>query len=1331
MLARALVLPALVLLIGCPQPSDKGPQVDDTAEEETGVPEDDDADDDGFGVEEDCDDDNPFIYPGAADDECDGLDNDCDDEIDEDVALSAYADEDGDGFGDPTRAMSGCDAPDTYVSDGTDCDDGQATVYPGADEVCDEQDNDCDGEADEDATDALVWYADGDQDGFGLDDATTSSCTQPDGYAMYGGDCDDVDPAFNPGAEELDCEDPNDYNCDGSTGYADADADGFAACKECDDADPAHFPGADETCDGVDDDCDGEIDEDSAIDAATWYGDADGDGFGVPDLSALACDQPDGFADNADDCDDLVSTTFPGADETCNLIDDDCDGEADEDATDALAWYEDLDDDGFGNPLVEQAACEAPDGYVSDDTDCSDDDPDAYPGADETCNTFDDDCDGEVDEDSAIDADTWYPDVDGDGYGSDAETVVACEGPAGWTLDSADCDDDDADVSPSADELCNGQDDDCDSETDEDSAVDAGTWYADADADGYGDPDEETRACELPEGYLDDASDCDDDDDSTYPGADETCDGADDDCDGVVDEDSAIDADTWYADADGDGFGDPAETTLACAAPTGYLADATDCDDDEPTTSPDALEYCDDVDNDCDGETDEGSAVDASTWFRDKDRDLYGNDAKTQLACDRPGGYRSLGGDCNEDDATINPGATETCDGVDEDCDDVVDEDASDASVWYADADDDGYGDPASTLASCELPSGYLDDDSDCDDTQRSVFPGADETCDDQDEDCDGVVDEDPTDAPTWYADADDDGYGDPSATREACDAPSGYVGDDEDCDDDDAGVHPGATETCDGADEDCDGRVDDDAIGLETWYYDGDDDGYGEDDRTRESCDAPTGYAAQGGDCDDDDDGLNPGETEVCEDGLDNDCDGGSNDCALSGDGSVGDATATLLGEEASDKAGYSVAFVGDVDGDGADDLLIGAPGNDRRASSAGSSYLVLGAPTGSVDLSDADAILIGEASSDASGEAVGGGGDVDGDGYDDLLVGAKGNDAGASSAGAAWLVKGPVSGSLSLTLADTCLVGEDASDYAGSNLDLVGDLDGDGLAEIGVGARNHTVGGVKGGAVYIVSTPSSGDIDLSTSDAMIYGETAYDYASTPGSAGDVDGDGLDDLLVGAEGEDDEGSGCGAAFLFLGPVSGSRSTSDADGARFGEEFGDAAGASLDGAGDVNGDGYADTVVGAYKADYSAVRDAGGTYLLLGSWSGTGLLADADAIRYGTTRSDSAGISVSGAGDTDGDGHADLLIGAVYNDEAGSDAGAAWLVLGPVSGTASLTAGAASWAGESTTDYAGYAVSGGGDANADGKADLLIGAYNNDDGASNAGASYLVLGAGL
>ncbi|MBM4365877.1 MAG: putative metal-binding motif-containing protein, partial [Deltaproteobacteria bacterium] len=156
--------------------------------------------------------------------------------------------------------------------------------------------------------------------------------------------------------------------------------------------------------------------------------------------------------------------------------------------------------------------------------------------------------------------------------------------------------------------LCNGIDDDCDGSTDEDSAADASTWYADGDGDGYGDASSSTVACDAPAGSVADATDCDDTSSDVSPAATELCNGIDDDCDGSTDEDSAADASTWYADADGDGYGNATSRATACDAPTGFIADDSDCDDGEASVNPAATEVCDGLDNDCDGNTDPDDA---------------------------------------------------------------------------------------------------------------------------------------------------------------------------------------------------------------------------------------------------------------------------------------------------------------------------------------------------------------------------------------------------------------------------------------------------------------------------------------------------------------------------------------------------------------------------------------------------------------------------------------------------------------------------------------------------------------------------------------------------
>ena len=277
---------------------------------------------------------------------------------------------------------------------------------------------------------------------------------------------------------------------------------------------------------------------------------------------------------------------------------------------------------------------------------------------------------------------------------------------------------------------------------------------------------------------------------------------ADADGDTDADADSDADTDTTPDDADGDGF----------------TVNDGDCDDGDATIHPEAEEYCNGVDDDCDDVVDEDDAVDASTWYLDYDSDGFGGAAYMLVQCDQPSGYADNDEDCDDVRADVFPGADEACDGADNDCDGEVDEaPAVDAPTWYADADGDGYGDGAAPLTGeCELPEGYSEYDTDCDDSDSTAFSDADEYCDGHDDDCDGDVDEDDAvDASIWYADADSDSYGDPSASTTACSEPSGFVADDSDCDDGDAAISPSESESCNGVDDDCSGYIDDGAAGC------------------------------------------------------------------------------------------------------------------------------------------------------------------------------------------------------------------------------------------------------------------------------------------------------------------------------------------------------------------------------------------------------------------------------------------------------------------------------------------------------------------------------------
>jgi hypothetical protein len=540
-------------------------------EVDTGALEQVDGDGDGFLASEDCDDSDASINAGAVE-VCDGVDNDCDGEVDEGVTDAWYADVDGDGYGDPDAVTEACDQPADHVGSASDCDDGDPDIHPAASERCDGVDNDCDGSIDEDTL--STWYADADGDGWGDPDGALDDCDPPDGFVDNAGDCDDTT--------------------------------------------ALSAPDVDEVCDDLDNDCDGDIDEPDALDAATWYRDGDGDGYGDPDAAERACDAPSSTVSDSQDCDDADFDVNPAATEVCDGIDNDCDLAVDDDdagvdLSTGGTWYADGDSDGYGAAAVQ--ACTQPSGTVGDATDCDDATAAVNPGATEVCNRIDDDCDGAIDDaDSSLDASTasaWYTDGDGDGYGAGGATV-ACTQPAGTVASSTDCDDGDAAISPAASEVCDDADNDCDGAIDDaDSSLDSSTassWYADADSDGYG-AGSATVACDAPTGAVASSSDCDDGLAAVNPGATEVCNSIDDDCDGDIDDsDASLDASSassWYADSDGDGYG-AGSATLACSAPSGAVASSSDCDDGDGLVNPGAAERCNATDDDCDSDVDEG-----------------------------------------------------------------------------------------------------------------------------------------------------------------------------------------------------------------------------------------------------------------------------------------------------------------------------------------------------------------------------------------------------------------------------------------------------------------------------------------------------------------------------------------------------------------------------------------------------------------------------------------------------------------------------------------------------------------------------------------------------
>jgi hypothetical protein len=433
--------------------------------------------------------------------------------------------------------------------------------------------------------------------------------------------------------------------------------------------------------------------------------------------------------------------------------------------------------------------------------------------------------------------------------------------------------------------------------------------------------------------------------------------------------------------------------------------------------------------------------------------------------------------------------------------------------------------------------------------------------------------------------------------------------------------------------------------------------------------------------------------------------------------------ADVKITGDSSLDQFGASVSGAGDVNGDGKADVIVGAYGDDDGGNDSGSGYIFYGGVSSGSASAVANVKFTGDSAEDRFGTSVSGAGDVNGDGKADVIVGAYGDDDGGDVSGSGFIFYGGVANGAASTVANVKITGDIAGDRLGYSVSGAGDVNGDGKDDVIVGAYQDDDGGTDSGSAFIFYGGVTSGAATAVANVKITGDSADDqFGKSVSSAGDVNADGKDDVIVGATGDDDGGSGSGSAFIFYGGASSGATSTVANVKITGDSANDQFGNSVSGAGDVNGDGKDDVIVGAPYDDDNSRSDSGSAFIFYGGVTSGGATAKASVKFSGDSALDYFGTSVSGAGDVNGDGKDDVIVGATGDDDGGSTSGSAKIY------TFTDFQNSAKIIGDSAGDQLGYSVSGAGDVNGDGKDDVIVGAPYDDDGGADSGSAFVFYG---